>query len=516
MTARRVHRETKIRQYGGHAPRFGGWLPFGLSFLVQFRSSVSADECLKFCNNTFVRICKARKNPYTVEATVAGQRIIFTADPENVKAILATQFWNFEKGEKFRNDWVDMLGHSIFNSDGQEWHNARARLRPVFSRERISDLECFERHVQNLLPLFGTDGQTVNVKDLFLRFTLDVSADFTLGANLETLKRPDNEFAACFERSRHIKIQRERSVPFKFLVPKSRYRPYIAYIESFMDPIIMETMNQLESEGQGDKPNKKQRGFTLLNACAEVSREPRFLRDELLIALFAGRDNTAMALTWTLYELARHPDVVEDLRRIIETTIGFDRQPTYDDLKGMKILSNMLSETLRLYPGVPFNTRACAKDTSLPCGGGKDGNDPIGVLSGTNIIFANHMLQLSPDAYPPVSDAFPPADEWCPRRWDTWFPKTWSYIPFHGGPRFCLGQQLALVEMSYVLVRIFQHYSRVELRMDETGIVEKHDSEWLRKGSEPELAERFMKNRPRMVAEIMLYPRGEIRVAFLE
>ena len=85
----------------------------GLSFLVQFRSSVSSDDCLKFCNNTFVRICKARKNPYTVEATVAGQRIIFTADPENIKAILATQFWDFEKGEKFRNDWVDMLGHSM-------------------------------------------------------------------------------------------------------------------------------------------------------------------------------------------------------------------------------------------------------------------------------------------------------------------------------------------------------------------------------------------------------------------
>lgn len=85
----------------------------GLSFLVQFRSSVSADDCLKFCNNTFVRICKDRRNPYTVEATVAGQRIIFTADPENIKTILATQFWNFEKGEKFRNDWVDMLGHSM-------------------------------------------------------------------------------------------------------------------------------------------------------------------------------------------------------------------------------------------------------------------------------------------------------------------------------------------------------------------------------------------------------------------
>ena len=150
MTVRHVRREIKIREYGGHAPRFRGWLPFGttisvvvrshleplpltintgLSFLVQFRSSVSADDCLKFCNNTFVRICKARENPYTIEATVAGQRIIFTADPENVKAILATQFWDFEKGEKFRNDWVDMLGHSMSSFLASD--QSRCYLNPV-------------------------------------------------------------------------------------------------------------------------------------------------------------------------------------------------------------------------------------------------------------------------------------------------------------------------------------------------------------------------------------------------
>jgi cytochrome P450 len=58
----------------------------------------------------------------------------------------------------------------IFNSDGQQWHDARARLRPVFSRERVSDLECFERHVQNLLPLLEPNGRTVDVHDLFLRY----------------------------------------------------------------------------------------------------------------------------------------------------------------------------------------------------------------------------------------------------------------------------------------------------------------------------------------------------------
>ena len=63
------------------------------------------------------------------------------------------------------------------------------------------------------------------------------------------------------------------------------------------------------------------------------------------------------------------------------------------------------------------------------------------------------------------------------------------------GSRFCIGQRLSLIEMSYVLVRIFQRYSRVELRMGETCIVEKHDLDWLRKGSEPELAERVKKDR---------------------
>ena len=80
----------------------------------------------------------------------------------------------------------------------------------------------------------------------------------------------------------------------------------------------MDTTKQLDAEGHGDKPNKRQREFTLLHACAEVSR------DELLTALFAGRDNMAMALTWTLYELARHPDAVQDLRRIIEAIVGFN------------------------------------------------------------------------------------------------------------------------------------------------------------------------------------------------
>ncbi|KAK0611431.1 cytochrome P450 52A11 [Immersiella caudata] len=509
--------EARIKALGGRAPLFGGRLPFGLSFLVGFRNAVTVDETLKFWSDTFVRVCGSRASPYTVETTtVGGLRIIMTADQENIKAILATQFDDFGKGQRFRDDWVDMLGRSIFNSDGEAWHTARTRLRPVFYKERISDLECFERSVKNLLPLLDNNGETVDVKDMFLRFTLDASADFTLGVNLETLKRPLNEFAASFERLRHKKVQRERSKPFKFLVPRSSYQPDLDYIESFMDPIIAETVRQVKAEQAGTSASKKDPAFNLLRASAEVSTDQRFLRDELITSLFAGRDNTAMAFAWMFYELARHPDVVRDLRSAIIKTVGLDREPGYQELKDMKIVSNIINETLRLYPPVPINTRACIRDTTLPRGGGPDGNSPIGVLKGTGIVYSNHLLHINPEAYSDVPADHPPPEEWYPARWDTWFPKPWAFLPFHGGPRFCLGQQLVMVEMSYTLVRIFQRFSQVELRMDELGTVERREQPWLRRGAGPELAERYMKNRPRMVTEITLFPRGEVQLAFIK
>jgi cytochrome P450 len=152
----------------------------------------------------------------------------------------------------------------------------------------------------------------------------------------------------------------ELSVPFQFLVPKRQYYRDLDYIESFMDPIIMETINQLNDKTSGEKPGRKDRGYTMLHACAEVSSEPRFLRDELITAMFAGRDNVAMALTWTLYELARHPDVVEDLRQVIQTTIGSEQKPTYENLKSMKMLS------VRRFVSIPACQSTCARVQRIP------------------------------------------------------------------------------------------------------------------------------------------------------
>ena len=74
-------------------------------------------------------------------------------------------------------------------------------------------------------------------------------------------------------------------------------------------------------------------------------------------------------------------------------------------------------------------------------------------------------MQRRPDLYPDPSTGYPAVDKYVPERWDTWTPKPHYYIPFNAGPRICIGQQFALTEMAYTLVRLFQRFESVENKM---------------------------------------------------
>ena len=142
---------------------------------------------------------------YTVEFILAGTfRVVLTADPENTKALLTSQFADYGKGEQFHEEWKDFLGDSIFTTDGEQWHASRQLIRPMFIRERVGDLEIFERHVQKLIRLLGHgDGTEVDLSNLFFRYTLDAVTDFLLGKSVDSLDSQGG-FADAFNEVQHI------------------------------------------------------------------------------------------------------------------------------------------------------------------------------------------------------------------------------------------------------------------------------------------------------------------------
>lgn len=142
----------------------------------------------------------------------------------------------------------------------------------------------------------------------------------------------------------------------------------------------------------------------------------------------------------------------------------------------------------------PINSvRLALKDTTLPRGGGPDGSQPLPVLKDTPVGYSTLAMQRRPELYPPTSETFADPEIFSPERWYVWQPKPWTYIPFNGGPRICIGQQFALTEMGYVITRLFQRYERVDSHMLEVD------------GGKPVLR-----------TEIVLCPHDGVKVSFWE
>ncbi|KAF1952401.1 cytochrome P450 [Byssothecium circinans] len=495
----RLYEELRIWRLGGHARKIWPWNPFGLYFTYAITSHALRDENLKFMHNCCQSDTQANsRQSNTFEWRMGGERFIMTSDKENIKAILATQFNDYGKRQKFRKGWGRLLGLGIFASDGERWHDARHRLRPLFTRQRIADLACFERHVQNMLPMLG-QGRVMDMKDLFNRLFLDITVDFTFGRRLDTLSSKNGDFFETFQRILHTQSLIERAGPFNFAIPRKQLHNDISIVESVLEPSIQEALAIPEDVLKN--LDSKDNSLSFVQQCAALTRDPKFLRDEMLGVLIAGRDPTANTLSWCLYELARNPAVTKELRKIIEETVGLDRKPTLEEVKGIKMVSHILQETLRLYPVLPSNVRAALSHTTLPRRGGAKGDSPVGVPAGTTVYYSTQLLP------------FPPPDEFAPSRWGAWTPEPWTYIPFNGGPRICVGQTFALTEMVYVLVRLFQRYRSLEL------VGTKPDERvggWWRVDDEASVVEKLVGRTVRMASEVTLSPKHPVNVRFVE
>jgi cytochrome P450 len=143
----------------------------------------------------------------------------------------------------------------------------------------------------------------------------------------------------------------------KWLFPLKDYFKNMAVLERFVEPFIEQALAL--SPEELERLSKADKDFTLLHNLAQVTRDRRMIRDQILAMLLAGRDSTAATLSWAMYELSNQPEIWRKLRKEVLLQIGATATPTYQNLKSLTYLRHTLNETLRLYPALPYNVRSC-------------------------------------------------------------------------------------------------------------------------------------------------------------
>lgn len=427
----------------------------GIKSLKDGLKAVKEHRLLPYSRDCFLR------NGNTRHTKILFTDFILTLEPENLKTIMALDFKKWSLGNRRKEAFVPLLGHGIFTTDGEAWHNSRELLRPNFTRSQVGDLATFEIHINQLIKTIPQDGSTVNLQDLFFMLTMDSATEFLFGESTNCLAPEadddNHKFAEAFNGSQEAVAERSRTGKLEQWLRVSKVKHDIKYCHDFVDKFVRKGLEYRKALDLGKTNAKPDDRYVFLYELVKRTTDAVQLRAELFNILLAGRDTTASLLSHTWFILARRPDIWAKLREEVDALGG--QKPTFEQIKDMKYLRWVLNEALRLYPVVPGNTRCAVVDTILPRGGGEDGKSPLFIPKGQYVQWSLYSMHRRKDFY--GEDA----EEFRPERWQTLRPG-WEYLPFNGGPRICIGQQFALTEASYTTIRLMQEFKSIESRDD--------------------------------------------------
>jgi cytochrome P450 len=165
--------------------------------------------------------------------------------------------------------------------------------------------------------------------------------------------------------------------------------------------------------------------------------DERQVRDEVMTMLLAGHETSAAALTWTWHLLAQHPAVADSLDEEVRQVVGAQERPEAEDLNALALTRAVVQEAMRLYPPVGWYGRLAAAPDRI-------GGHPI--PSGAIVVLSPWLVQRDPRFWPDPARFDP-----CRFAPETAKPAPYTYFPFGGGPRTCLGNHFAMAEMLVAL-----------------------------------------------------------------
>lgn len=397
-----------------------------------------------FRRNPLEPLVQARDAGDLVRMRIGAQYLYIASHPDYIKHILQDNNRGYSKDTRVMSLLRVFSGENIFTAEGEFWFKRRRLMQPAFHRQHIAALgPVMAGSAQEMLVRWkaAPAGQLFDIAAEMKRVTLTIvgRALFSVDLNNDT-DQLGKAFAFTSE-DILFRVQHPFYFPLRFPTPRNRRAKRTREtVTAVIQRIICERRvsgqdrNDLLSLLIGMKDEETGEGLT----DEELGRE-------ITTMVFAGHETTATTLTWAWYLLSQNQQVEAKLHAELEGVL-MGRAPTMEDVPKLIYTRRVIDETLRLYPAAwSFGRESLRADK---VGGFAIPAKQVILLSP----FALHRdprFWSKPDVFEP--DRFAPEQEEKRPRF--------SYMPFGGGPRICIGQPFALAEATILLAAIAQRYS---------------------------------------------------------
>ncbi|XP_012223678.1 cytochrome P450 9e2 isoform X2 [Linepithema humile] len=406
--------------------------------------------------------------------------IILLRDPELIKTVLVKNFDAFPDRRGLRDLNEPLFANNLFSLHGEKWRNIRNLLSPSFTSSKMKTMftlmsECAADFVKFLSTL-PTDKSDLDMKDAFTKYTNDVIATCAFGIKIDSMKDPTNKFYVNGKEATNF-LSGLRTIKFLFLrtFPKLGALLNIKlidnYVSTFFKDIIQTTIDTRDAE-HITRPDMIQ---LMMDIRGKEGRRQLDIDDmvaQAFIFFFGGFDTSSTAMCFAAHEIAANPDVQAKLRQEIDNVLEESNgEVTYEIINRLEYLDAVINEALRMYPPVAFLERLCDRDYELPPT--LPGEKPF--IMKKNMNFWIPVFSIHQD-----EKYYENPKQFNPERFynNKTYHNTSHYIPFGLGPRMCIANRFALLEVKVVLFYLLAKCelkpckkTSLPLKFSKTGLV---------------------------------------------
>ncbi|KAM5543798.1 hypothetical protein V8D89_002415 [Ganoderma adspersum] len=425
---------------------------------------------------------------YRIKAAFGANDVLVLNDPVSIAYILQKKIYDYHHSEVVRPRVARLLGKGLGWVEGEAEHKRMRRLvSPSLSPENIKAMsgdvrlaalqvvDQFVSHVQT----GGNDH--INILDWMSKATLNVIGRVAFLHDFQGGNSPEAE--KILGGRRHGVSRASKYASFLMLMLLRRFPilnelPIAAIQSQGFAKIAIQTgvarelvRRNREVVKDADNGTQKDLLSRLLVAHATGQLSEEELYEHISTFIISGHETTTQALSFTIYELSRHPKIQAKLR---EEIAAFKGEPTFDDFQThLPYLDAVLRETLRLYPGLPYIERVATVLDVIPLG--KSVKLSSGKVVNQVPVSPGQVIVIPCIAIHRMDSVWKDPDVFCPERWLADLPPNdmlcsgWSNtLAFSDGPRNCIGYKLAIFQYKVILCYVLERFKFGDAGMDIT------------------------------------------------